>query len=137
LSLYRRDNEYVQHLSRLVPAVLNSQHLIVLASMIPKDGATFYATAASAMRWYIAIHLCVCVFVWGSSGLLATGSCWVVRGLCSVNATAFSERHISLLILFIICVCLYVCLCYIDYLVNLKNLLVKNHLSNFNQTWKD
>jgi MFS family permease len=23
----------------------------------------FYATAASAMRWHIAIHLCVCVFV--------------------------------------------------------------------------
>jgi hypothetical protein len=35
-----RDNEYVQHPLRPLPlawAVLNSQHLIVLASMIPKD----------------------------------------------------------------------------------------------------
>jgi hypothetical protein len=40
LSLCMSDNEKVQHISRpLAPAwaVLNSQHLIVLASMIPKD----------------------------------------------------------------------------------------------------
>jgi hypothetical protein len=40
LSLYMRDNEYVQHPSRpLAPAwaVLKSQHLMVLASIIPKD----------------------------------------------------------------------------------------------------
>jgi hypothetical protein len=39
-SLYMRDNKYVQHpLRPLAPAwaVLNSKHLIVLASMIPKD----------------------------------------------------------------------------------------------------
>jgi hypothetical protein len=40
LSLYMRDNEKVQHPSRpLAPAwaVLNSQHLIVLASIVSKD----------------------------------------------------------------------------------------------------
>jgi hypothetical protein len=40
LSLYMKDNEYVQHSSRpQAPswAALNSQHLLVLASMIPKD----------------------------------------------------------------------------------------------------
>jgi hypothetical protein len=40
LSLYMRDNEIMQHPTRLLApawAVFNYQHLIVLASMIPKD----------------------------------------------------------------------------------------------------
>jgi hypothetical protein len=44
-----------------------------------------------------------------------------------LHAVAYSDSPV--------CVCLYVC--YIDYIVNLKNLLVKNHLFNFIQTWQD
>jgi hypothetical protein len=36
-----------------------------------------------------------------------------------------------------VCMRACMCVCFIDCIVNLKHLLVKNTLSNFNQTWQD
>jgi hypothetical protein len=64
-------------------------------------------------------------YSWRITHLFITFLCH--RSIC--DAVAYSDSPV--------CVFVCVCVCYIDYIVNLKNLLVKNHLSNFNQTWQD
>jgi hypothetical protein len=72
LSLYMRDNENVQNPSRplaptwaVLESGLNFQHLIVLASMIPKDQKKYNNTEvkyrATFNSCHTALHTCYCV----------------------------------------------------------------------------
>jgi hypothetical protein len=137
-----RDNEYVQHPSRpLAPAwaALNSQHLIVLASMIPKDQKNITTLKWSTGQLFTAAtqHLTPAVVKYNKSHRRAGATLDFLLSLLA-NKEMFEQNiNVSFFIKLIILFC-HISFVYIFYIYKYTYLYIYiyiNRDTQFEVTW--